>query len=101
MYDRNSPLCSVNELRKKLFCIKNRSIDRMPPTKEALLQHTRRELYQAGIWTTSTQNQQMIFPPQQYAWTKVGESWVPEGITIPGVSGACRELIRRSYIYDS
>ena len=39
LYDRTSPLISVNDVREELFCKKkNRSVDRLPP---ALLQHVR------------------------------------------------------------
>ena len=30
----------------------------IPPTQDALLQHSKRVVYQAGIWTTSDQAQQ-------------------------------------------
>ena len=30
---------TVNEVREELFCWKNRSVDRIPPTQDALLQH--------------------------------------------------------------
>ena len=55
LYDKTSPLSSVNETRKELFCHKNRSLDRIPPNKNALLQHAQQGIYQAGIWTTCTQ----------------------------------------------
>ena len=38
LYDRTSPVSSVNEAREELFCRKNRSADRIPPTQDALLQ---------------------------------------------------------------
>ena len=41
IYDRTSPLSSVNQAREELFCRESRSIDRIPPTQDALLQHTR------------------------------------------------------------
>ena len=55
LYDKTSPRSSVNETRRELFCHKNRAMDKLPPTKDALLQHTRRAVYQAGVWTMSTQ----------------------------------------------
>ena len=59
LYDRTSPLISVNDTREELFCKINRSIERIPPTQDALLQHTKQTVYQAGIWT-STQTQQVL-----------------------------------------
>ncbi|KAG0711306.1 hypothetical protein GWK47_020863 [Chionoecetes opilio] len=58
IYDKTSPLVSVNEARKELFCQKNRTMENIPPTQQALLQHTKRAVYQAGIWTTCHQAQQ-------------------------------------------
>ena len=56
LYDKWSSSCSINETRKQLFCHENRAMDRLPPTKDALLQHVKRTIYQAGIWTTSTKD---------------------------------------------
>ena len=96
LYDRTSLLSTVNEVREELFCRKNRSVDRMPPTQDALLQHVRRAVYQAGIWTMYTRAQQVVPSPQEFAWTKELKSWVPVWITIPEVSRACSQLIKCS-----
>ena len=96
IYDRTSPLSPVNDAREELFCRKNRSVERIPPTKDALLQHTRRAVYQAGIWTTSMQTHQVIPSPQEFSWNKPSNSWEPVWITVPEVSKACRELIKCS-----
>ena len=40
LYDKSSPLNSVNEARKELFNLKDPSTDRMAPTPDAPLQHT-------------------------------------------------------------
>ena len=73
-------------------------MERIPPTQNALLQHTKQAVYQAGIWTSSTQMQQIIPSPQDFAWTKVSstQSWQPVWMTIPEVSKACSELIKCS-----
>ncbi|KAG5899603.1 hypothetical protein JTB14_037265 [Gonioctena quinquepunctata] len=96
LYDKTTPLSSINQMRKELFCQKNRAMDKLPPTEDALLQHIRRAVYQAGIWTTSTQTQQVIPSPNDFACNKVLESWVPVWMTIPEVSWSCRELIKCS-----
>ena len=93
LYDRTSPLTSINETREELFCKKNRSIERIPPTQNTLLQHVRR-VYQAGIWTTSTQEQQSVPSPHEFGWIKESNSWAPVWITIPEVSRACSQLIK-------
>ena len=53
IYDRTSNLDSVNEARREMFCQKNRTMETIPPTQNALLQHCKRVAYQAGIWSTS------------------------------------------------
>ena len=94
LYDKTSSLSSVNETRKELFCQKNRAKKKLPPTQDALLQHVRRTLSQAGIWTTSTQSEPVVPSPQDFAWTKVAHSWVPVWAPMPDVSRVCRELIK-------
>lgn len=97
MYDRTSPMNSVKEAREELFCQNNRSMDRIPPTQDALLQHTQRALYQAGIWTTCMQTHQIVPSPNEFAWTKeTSQLWEPVWITLPEVSRACSELIKCS-----
>ena len=78
LYDKTNSLSFVNEAREELFCRKSRNIDNIPPTQDALLQHTWRAVYQAGVWT-STQAHQMIPSPNQFAWSKAtsGKSWEP------------------------
>ena len=68
LYDKSSPVSSINQARKELFC----------------------------IWATSTQAEQMIPSPQGYGWTKELGSWVLVWSTIPEVSRACKELIKCS-----
>ena len=48
LYDCTSSLELVNEARKELLTKKGRSIDRLPPTQAALVQHIKRAAYQAG-----------------------------------------------------
>ncbi|KAG5862867.1 hypothetical protein JTB14_035651 [Gonioctena quinquepunctata] len=89
-YDKTTPFSSINQIRKELFYQKNRAMDKLPPTEDALLQHIRRAVYQAGIWTTNTQTQQVIPSLHDFAWNKVLESWVPVWMTIPEVSRSCK-----------
>ena len=98
LYDKTSPLSFVNDARKDLFCRKSRSMDRIPPIQNALLQHSQQEIYQAEIWITSTQVQHMIPSPQGFAWTKTSSTqlWQPVWMTISEVSEVCSELIKCS-----
>ncbi|KAG5888186.1 hypothetical protein JTB14_016402 [Gonioctena quinquepunctata] len=80
LYDKTTPFSSINQKRKELFCEKNRAMDKLPPTEDALY-----AVYQAGIWTTSTQTQQVIPSLHDFARNKVLESWIPVWMTIPEV----------------
>ena len=93
LYDKTSPLHSVNEVRKDLFT-KDRSLENIPPTRDTLHQHILRMVYQAGIWSTSLFNQQNVPSPDTFGWKKVENVWTPVWMTIPQVSRACRELIK-------
>lgn len=48
LYDRTSTEEGVNKARKQLFREKGRAIDGLPHTQAALIQHTKRAVYQAG-----------------------------------------------------
>ena len=47
MYSKGLDVESVNESRKILFG-QNQNVERLPPMSDALLQHTKRAIYQAG-----------------------------------------------------
>ena len=44
---------NIDEARMELFCHGNRTMEKIPPTKAALLQHSKRAAYQAAVRTTS------------------------------------------------
>ena len=94
VYDKTSNAMNVNSARMELFSQKSQAVDKIPPTQNALLQHTRRAVYQAGIWTTCMLSQQTNPCPTDYAWAKVGNSWEPVWSTIPEASKACREFVK-------
>jgi len=98
LYSKTCHLTSVNGAREELFCRKNRKMNMIPPTQDALQQHVKRAVYQAGIWTTSTQVKQVIPSPEDFGWSKdpLSQLWVPVWITIPEISKACSELIKCS-----
>ena len=51
LYDRTCTETTVNLARKHIFTTKGRSTDNLPPTRAALLHHTKRAVYQGGyVW---------------------------------------------------
>ena len=51
LYDRTSDLMGVNDARKWLFTERSRSLENIPPTQAALIQHIERANYQARSWS--------------------------------------------------
>lgn len=48
MYCRTTELSEVNKCRRWFFTTKSRSVENIPPSRDALMQHTKRAVYQAG-----------------------------------------------------
>jgi len=96
LYDKTSDAENVNEARKELFCKKSRTMEKLPPTQDALLQHAKRAAYQAGVWCTSDLSEQHAPNPKVWGWTlnKDSQCWVPVWNTLPIASKACSELVK-------
>ena len=93
-YERTSEVQGVDEARKVLFA-KGRQIDRIPPTSDALLQHTRRAHFQAGrIWGRAADPIQNPPSPSEFGWKLVNDEWHPVWTTLPEASKACKELVK-------
>ena len=54
LYSRTYPLSKVNDARKQLISQNSRSMENIPPTQDALLQHTKRATYQGGYCWSQT-----------------------------------------------
>ena len=48
LYDKTTSLSDVNEARRHLFTKKACLSENLPPTKDALRQHTKRAIFQGG-----------------------------------------------------
>lgn len=97
LYDRTSSLEHVNEARKELFTKKGRTIDRLPPTQAALIQHIKRAAYQAGhCWAQVMIAAPELPSPGDWGWKRKdqGHGWEVFWTTLPEATQACRELIR-------
>ena len=96
LYDRTSSQMSVNDARMQLFTQKGRTIDGLPPTKAALVQHTMRAAYQAGhCWAQAMVASPELPSPSEWGWNKTTDGeWEVNWTTLPEATQACRELIR-------
>ena len=78
MYVRTRELSKVNVARQRMFSKGSRSIENIPPTADALYQHTLRATYQAGhVWATCLQKAPVIPSPADWGWTEVNGKWTP------------------------
>ena len=96
LYDKTSMLEHVNEARQELFCKKGKVMEALPPTQDALLQHTKRAAFQSGIWCTCERSQQDLPTPGSWGWVlgEESQSWEPVWTTLPVASKACSELVK-------
>ncbi len=90
LYDKTSESPKFGE--QDLFWIVP-CMDKIPSTKMLYLSTFSNEIFQAGIWTTCTEAEQVIRSPTgDLSWTKDESTnlWVPVWMTIPEVSKACK-----------
>uniref|UniRef100_A0A1X7T7W9 Tesmin/TSO1-like CXC domain-containing protein n=1 Tax=Amphimedon queenslandica TaxID=400682 RepID=A0A1X7T7W9_AMPQE len=93
LYDRTSKAICINEARKHLFSKKGRSMDAIPPTKAALIQHIRRAVYQGGhCWGKVYQAAMNLPSPENWGWTDTND-WKPLWTTLPEAGASSRELL--------
>ena len=69
LYNKTNELENIDEARMELFCRGNKTMEKIPPTKAALLQHSKRAAYQAGVWTTSQLTKQDRPSPEGWGWS--------------------------------
>ena len=75
LYDRTSSLKSVNEARQELFSTKSRSLDSIPPTRAALVNHAKRAVFQGGyVWQQTLLKEPVLPCPSQWGWQCLGSS---------------------------
>ena len=73
LYDRTSAKTTVNDARKQLFVKKGRQFDNIPPTRAALLQHSKCAVFQAGyIWAQTLTPSPTLPSPQDWGWCLSG-----------------------------
>ncbi|KAK3857509.1 hypothetical protein Pcinc_036238 [Petrolisthes cinctipes] len=94
LYDRTSPCMDVNEARKKLFAKRN-SVQRIPPTYDALEQHMKRSVFQGGyVWGQVLVLQPLLPSPTSWGWRQTEDgSYEPLWTTLPEALKICFELV--------
>ena len=82
--------------RKHIFTTKGRSMDSLPPTRAAHLQHTKRAAYQDGyLWGQKLVCCPFIPSPETYGWQKSAtQGWQPFWTLLPEAVASCSELLK-------
>ena len=99
MYSKTSTLSNVNEARLQLYFQRTHNIETIPPTENALLLHTKRAIFQSGVWARCVDNHQNLPSPQGFGWKKSDEvdwQWKPIWMTQHEASKEFREFAKCS-----
>ena len=98
LYDQTSSLTKVNDARQGLFSKKSRNLDKIPPIRAVLVQHTKRAVFQGGYVSGQALLKQAVLPsPSDYGWIRdEGLEWLPYWTSLPQVKDTCSELIKYS-----
>ena len=94
LYSRASSQMTVNKARQDLFSKGKRTIENIPPSQAALLQHTKRAVFQAGhIWANALVPKPTLPSPSDWRWEKDGKGWKPVWTLLRQAQQMCYELI--------
>ena len=94
LYNRTSAQVKVNAARQELFAKGNRSIENIPPTQAALVQHLRRAVYQGGLILGNCLVPKPTLPsPSKWGWQKKNETWTLVWTELAQAQETCYELI--------
>ena len=62
-----------------------------PPTESALIEHTKRAVYQAGhVWGQSLILEPALPSPKQWGWKEDDHNWQPHWTSLPTVAACCQ-----------
>ena len=99
MYSKTSTLLLVNEARLDLYFQGAKNSESIPPTSNALLFHTKRAIFQSGVWSRCLLSKQNLPSPQNYGWKQSDDpliKWEPLWMTTKEATKECREYIKCS-----
>ena len=95
MYSQECPNSGINKARHFLFARKACGFENLPPTKDALIQHVRRVIYQAGyVWRQFLVPMKCLPSPAQFGWKETIDGFQPYWKTLPKAMKAVDEVVR-------
>ena len=83
LYDDKGETTDVNDLRYQLFCQKQLSGEKLPPTSDALACHVKRADYQCFIWKQACKGKLELPSPVENGWRLEDGVLVQELMTEP------------------
>ena len=97
MYSRTSAINDVNEALIDLYFSQTQNIETIPPTKNALLMHTKRALFQSGVWSRCLEAMQNLPSPKAFGWIETEDEavkWTQNWVTQFEACKECREFVK-------
>ena len=85
----------MNDSRMELFAQEGRAIESIPPTKAALVEHTKRVISQSGcVWGKELCLCSFLAQQILDTWTRGSSNkWESVWTSLPEASSSCQELI--------
>ena len=83
----------VATLRWEMFCKAQAEAQNLPPTRAALLEHTKRAQFQARIWKTADVPNPSIGTPNDYGWVTSADGYMPKVTSLDPAPKAVLSLI--------
>ncbi len=94
LYSRTCQLSRVNDARQSLFAQSSRSLENIPPSQAALVEHIKRATFQGGfIWGQALQPRPVVPSPGDWGWARSGTKWTPMWTSLSEALRSCHELI--------
>ena len=92
LFDDKGETTDVNDLRYQLFCQKQLSGEKLPPTSDALVCHVKRANYQCFIWKQACKGKLELPSPVGNGWSLEDGVLEQELMTEPLAPEVCTEL---------
>lgn len=95
LYSKTSAQRDVNKARQELFAKSSRTLENIPPSQAALLQHVKRAVLQGGhIWGNMLIAKPALPCPSEWGWEQDdNNNWRPLWTVLPQAQKTCYELI--------
>ena len=94
LYQSDTTLVTVNELRWWIFRSKQAEPERLPPTKAALIQAIKRAHFQCIVWYNDTVPNPNIPSQSEYGWREEAGGFSPVMTTIDPALEVILQLVK-------